>query len=184
MSRFRRVGPFALAVGAFLLAGALVNGAFWALRGLVHWGGQAPGEIGWLAYLLGAGLVLAVLALPWFVAERLLRPKLPPNEPKSTNGGRRDARPGNPGTDFPTGSQSVLVYINGGWQPALLVERTAAGAYVVYVPHAPDADSGAIYVVEAFQVTPLNIPARRMREIIRQAGKGLSGYAGELFATG
>lgn len=181
MNRFRRLGPFALAGGVFLAAGACVGGAFWALSGLGYLGDESPGEARWVAYLLGAGVVPTALVLLGFVTGRLFR-----NEPKNhfAENDRGTAGPTTPDTTPPTGSQGVLVYINGGWQPALFVERTAAGAYVVYVPHAPDARSGAVYVVESFQVTPLNIPTREMWEIIRRSGKGLSGHAGELFATG
>lgn len=89
-----------------------------------------------------------------------------------------------PETASSTKTQSVMVYVNGGWQPALLMERTATGANVVYVPQAPNARSGGIYVVESFQISPLDVPTNEMQEIIRHAGKGLAGHIGRLFEVG
>lgn len=167
MARPRQVVQLTVITLALLLVVVLLSRAVVTLYRLVQRlvDQSAVGER--LDYVLAGALllllpVLVVLARRWVTTAKSARP--------------------NPVA--PADAQSVLVYINGGWQPALLIERTPTGAYVVYVPHVPDARSGTVYVVEAFQVTPLNITARELRTIIRRVGKGLSHHTEKLFETG
>lgn len=167
MTRFRQLVQFTGLSVAVLLLVVLVSRALVVLYGLVQRlvDYLAVGEV--LEYALAVALLLLLPVLLVLAGRWLAR-----------------AKPEKPGLPAPAGAQSVLVYINGGWQPALLIERTPTGAYVVYVPHVPDARSGTVYVVEAFQVTPLDITTRELRAIIRRVGKGLSLHAGKLFEVG
>jgi len=166
MVRLRQFAQLLVLTIAFLLMAVLLSRAFVTVYGLVQRlvDSLAFGEL--LEYTL-AGALLMVIPVAVLLASRWLA----------------RAKPEKAGLPVPAGSQSVLVYINGGWQPALLIERTPTGA-VVYVPHVPDARSGTVYVVEAFQVTPLNITTRELRTIIRRVGKGLSLHAEKLFEVG
>lgn len=137
-----------------------------------------PGPIA----LVSGMLLAALLAL---AAGLLLHGAITKRAQRGLKGRTQEASvPEQTGPVSPVGSQSVLVYVNGGWQPALLIERAVSGAYVVYIPNAPDARSGTIYVVESFQVTPLNMPVQKMQDTIQHFGKGLSTYAGKLFENG
>lgn len=167
MARLRQFVQLVVMTTAFLLVVVLFSRAFVALYRLVQRMVEKLGVEELLDYTLATVLVILLLVLLFFITGRRV-------VVKSEKSGIV------PSVD----SQNVLVYVNGGWQPALLIERNATGAYVVYVPHVPNARSGAVYVVESFQVTPLNIPTREMEAIIRHAGKGLSDYTGKLFETG
>lgn len=167
MVRFRQFAQLLGLTIACLVVVVLLSRAFVTVYGLVQRlvDYLAVGEV--IEYALAGALLLLLPVLLVLAGRWLAR-----------------AKPEKPGLPAPAGAQSVLVYINGGWQPALLIERTPTGAYVVYVPHVPDARSGTVYVVEAFQVTPLDITTRELRAIIRRVGKGLSLHAGKLFEAG
>lgn len=167
MVRLRQFVQLMVMTTAFLLMAVLFGRAFVALYRLVQRIVENVGVEELLDYTLATVLILLMLVLLFLVAGR-----------------RVLIRSEKSGIASSLDSQSVLVYINGGWQPALLIERNVTGAHVVYVPHVPNARSGAIYVVESFQVTPMNIPTHEMQEIIRHAGKGLSEYTGKLFEAG
>ncbi|RPD39762.1 hypothetical protein [Chitinophaga barathri] len=72
---------------------------------------------------------------------------------------------------------SAVVYIQGGWQPCLLIEEGDNGWNVVYVPMAPAFTSGRTYVVEKHKVKKINIPIDKMKDVVERFGKGLSKYA-------
>lgn len=167
MARILQIVPLMIITGAVLLIAVLFGRAFVTLYGLLQQVIKSLGIEKPVDYALVTLLILGIVVLLFLVTRWLVATRTKQSEVTSA-----------------LGSQSVLVYLNGGWQPALLIERTATGAYVVYVPHAPTARSGTIYVVESFQVSPLNIPIGKMEEIIRHAGKGLSDHAGKLFETG
>ncbi len=68
---------------------------------------------------------------------------------------------------------SVLVKIGDAWQPAILVEQQGDQC-TVYVPIAPQATSGHIYLVNSSQVNHLHISLHAFQESIEQFGKGFS----------
>ncbi|AQG81987.1 hypothetical protein [Spirosoma montaniterrae] len=167
MARLRQFVQLTIITVAVLLVAVLFSRAFVTLYRLLQ---QIVEDLRigtWLDYTLVAILIIGILVLAGFIAGLLFVSK----SEKS-------------GLISSVDSQSVLVYINGGWQPALLIERDIAGANVVYVPHVPNAHTGAIYIVEPFQITPLNIPAHEMQTIIGQGGRGLSEHTGQLFDAG
>jgi DNA repair exonuclease SbcCD nuclease subunit len=172
--------------GAILLMAVLFSRAFVTLYQLLQRVLENLGVENWLDYTLATGLIVALI---YFIGWRLVLVRNANNWLKSNAlpifqayGNHEDT--GKSGAASLSGSQSVLVYINGGWQPALVIERAVMGAYVVYVPKAPHAHSGDIYVVESFQVKPLNMSIPTMQDTIEHFGKGLSVHTGKLFETG
>lgn len=72
---------------------------------------------------------------------------------------------------------SAIVYMHGGWQPCLLIEEGLNGWNVVLIPVAPNLTSGRMYVVEKHRVKKINLPLDKMKDVVENFGKGLSGYA-------
>lgn len=166
MTRFLRLVQLGSITTAFLLVAVLLGRL---LVALYRPGSSTVDPVDadkLVGYTLVTVLLSGLLLVLCYVAGRLM-----PGKPTDSTV-----------TDAPD-PQSVMVYINGGWQPALLIERAVTDAYVVYVPHAPTAHSGAIYVVESFQITPLNMSASALQEAIQHFGKGLSGHTDTLFET-
>jgi hypothetical protein len=71
---------------------------------------------------------------------------------------------------------TVLVEIDG-WQPAILVEETADGRCVVYVPGAPGATSGSVHIMDAASVRRLDAPLSAILKSLRFYGRGLGRIA-------
>ncbi len=167
MTRLRQFVLLTATTIVFFVVAVLFSRAFVTLYRLIQQVVENLGVEKLLDYALATGLMGFLLVLLFFTVRWLITTKL------------RAA-----GVGFSRNVQSVMVYINGGWQPALLIERAVSGAHVVYVPHVSNTRSGSIYVVESFQVTPLNISTHDMEEIIWNAGKGLSGHTEKLFEMG
>ncbi len=72
---------------------------------------------------------------------------------------------------------SAIVYMHGGWQPCLLIEEGSNGWNVVLIPVAPNLTSGRMYVVEKHRVKKINLPLDKMKDVVENFGRGLSGYA-------
>ena len=69
--------------------------------------------------------------------------------------------------------RAVLVQVDDGWSPGMLMERAADGRCVVFMADIPRSTSGAVYIVEAHQVRPLGVPMRELDKCIRRYGQGL-----------
>ncbi len=69
--------------------------------------------------------------------------------------------------------KAVMVKIDDGWSPAMLIEEDPAGNCTVFVPDVPKSNSGSVYIVEPAQVRHLNIKFRELDIAIRNYGKGL-----------
>jgi uncharacterized membrane protein len=66
----------------------------------------------------------------------------------------------------------VLARFDDAWQVAFQVERTADGRVVVYIPGAPDPWSGAVFVMTADRVEPLERTMAAAVRNIRSLGRG------------
>ena len=78
------------------------------------------------------------------------------------------------GRDEASFNRAVLVKIDDGWSPALLVEEGDDGKYTVFVPDVPKSNSGAVYIVEPEQIRLLKVNFNKLDIVIRSYGKGLS----------
>jgi len=65
-----------------------------------------------------------------------------------------------------TSRQGVLIWLDEAWQPAILIEKNADGWHVVYIPNAPNASSGRIYIVKADRLKLLPGSLHHMKESI------------------
>lgn len=78
------------------------------------------------------------------------------------------------GTEDSTLDRGVLVRIDDGWSPALMIEQGDDGKCTVFVPDVPKSNSGSVYIVEPDQVRHLNIKFKKLDMAIRNYGKGLA----------
>lgn len=190
MSRLLRFTQLTIITVAVLLMVVLFGRAFVTMYWLLQRVVEDLGVAKLLDYTLVAVLIVGILMLLYFVAVRKTIVQKVQNWLNANASEADDYKyvagvwAEQSASASSINTQSVMVYLNGGWQPALLIERTVTGAYVVYVPQVPNARSGAIYVVESFQVSPLNIPTHEMQKIIRHVGKGLAGHTSKLFEVG
>jgi uncharacterized membrane protein len=70
-------------------------------------------------------------------------------------------------------NRAVIVKIDDGWSPALLIEEGDDGRCTVFVPDVPKSNSGSVYLVDPEQVRPLNVTFNKLDLAIRNYGKGL-----------
>jgi uncharacterized membrane protein len=77
------------------------------------------------------------------------------------------------------GFRSALAEIEEALVPAFIVEEHADGRFTVFVPSAPTPASGAIYILAAGRVHPINVPLMTMVECISRWGAG----TGQLLAA-
>jgi len=75
--------------------------------------------------------------------------------------------------------KTVLVRLDDQAQMAFEVERLADGRVVVFLPGAPDAWSGAVALVDAERVTPLDIEMRDVVRLAKNLGKGTAAALGD-----
>ena len=66
----------------------------------------------------------------------------------------------------------VLMRLDDQSQVAFEVERLPDGRAILFVPGAPDAWSGAVVVVDADRVTPLDLDMRQVVRLAKNLGKG------------
>jgi uncharacterized membrane protein len=78
------------------------------------------------------------------------------------------------GTEESTFERGVLVRIDDGWSPALMIEEGDDGMCTVFVPDVPKSNSGSVYIVEPDQVKHLNVKFKVLDMAIRNYGKGLA----------
>ncbi len=86
--------------------------------------------------------------------------------------------------DQPENSTAVLVELNGGWQPGLLIERAISGVCIVFIPGSPHTVNGSVYVLPPYKVLLLNMPINKLTDSIQLGGKGLSAYVSNVFDAG
>lgn len=67
---------------------------------------------------------------------------------------------------------NVLVFVNGSWQPALLVEERH-GWLVVFVPLVPASNAGTIHIIQSARAKKTGLSPLDFRSSIQQFGKGL-----------
>jgi uncharacterized membrane protein len=70
-------------------------------------------------------------------------------------------------------NRAVIVKIDDGWSPALLIEEGDDGRCTVFVPDVPKSNSGSVYLVDPEQVRDLNVKFNKLDMAIRNYGKGL-----------
>jgi uncharacterized membrane protein len=75
--------------------------------------------------------------------------------------------------------EAVLARIEDAWQFALVVERIGATHVVVYVPGAPSATSGSVYVMDVDRVRPVNAPLSEVMKSLKGLGVGTAALLGE-----
>jgi uncharacterized membrane protein len=68
--------------------------------------------------------------------------------------------------------EAVLARIEDAWQFALVVERIGATHVVVYVPGAPSATSGSVYIMDADRVRPIDAPMSELAKCLKGLGVG------------
>jgi uncharacterized membrane protein len=66
----------------------------------------------------------------------------------------------------------ALVEIEDALVPAFIIEELAGGRFTVFVPSVPTPFAGAVYVVAATRVHPLNIPFTQAVKAVSQWGSG------------
>ena len=70
-------------------------------------------------------------------------------------------------------TRAVIVKIDDGWSPALLIEEGEDGRCTVFVPDVPKSNTGSVYLVDPEQVRPLDVNFNKLDLAIRNYGKGL-----------
>jgi uncharacterized membrane protein len=78
------------------------------------------------------------------------------------------------GKDESALERAILVRIDDGWSPAMLIEEGSDGKCTVFVPDVPKSNSGSVYIVEPDQVKHLNVKFKDLDIAIRNYGKGLA----------
>lgn len=79
---------------------------------------------------------------------------------------------GKPITDLP-----ILLKVGDYWQPAHLIEETADGNAVVFVPTAPSKENGQIFVVQTSSIKRLpDTSLGSLDEAIKSLGKGILSF--------
>ncbi len=69
---------------------------------------------------------------------------------------------------------AVLVRLGDAWQFGFQIEVLEAGKVAVFVPGAPSAHSGQIYVLTADRVSPVGVPPARILKCLSRLGVGSS----------
>lgn len=71
---------------------------------------------------------------------------------------------------------TALLRLDDAWHLAIVVDRCADGRSVVFVPEAPEAMSGAIFIVDADRVQPLNVPISDALRCVKRFGAGAPAF--------
>lgn len=74
--------------------------------------------------------------------------------------------------------EPLLIETEEGWALALLVERLPNGFCTVFLPDAPTPTSGAVRIVEASRVRPLDVPMFNVIACLTRSGSGAGELAG------
>ena len=75
--------------------------------------------------------------------------------------------------------QVVLARIEDAWQIAFLVERLEDGHLAVFVPGAPNPQSGSVYLMTEDRIKPAGIPPAVALKCLTRLGAGSSGLLRE-----
>ena len=75
--------------------------------------------------------------------------------------------------------KTVLVRLDDQAQIGFEVERLGDGRVIVFVPGAPDAWSGALVIMDADRVTPLDVEMRQVVLLAKNLGKGTAAALGD-----
>jgi hypothetical protein len=89
----------------------------------------------------------------------------------------RGAVGGFPGLSPESPPQPVLVKLDDGWAFALLVERLPDGFCTVFVPDSPTPTSGAVRIVEASRVRPVEASMLSLLSCLTRSGAGAGALA-------
>ncbi len=73
-----------------------------------------------------------------------------------------------------SGQQVIIVKLDDSWYPAVLVEPETNGMCTVFLPSAPQMNSGQVCVVEVQRVMKLNCGIKDLYQMQRGFGKGLA----------
>jgi uncharacterized membrane protein len=76
------------------------------------------------------------------------------------------------GVEKQTGHQPVLARIEDAWQIAFLVERLEGGHVAVFVPGAPNPQSGSVYFMTQDRIKVLDFPAAGALKCLKRMGAG------------
>jgi uncharacterized membrane protein len=76
------------------------------------------------------------------------------------------------GVEKQTGHQPVLARIEDAWQIAFLVERLEGGHVAVFVPGAPNPQSGSVYFMTQDRIKALDFPAAGALKCLKRMGAG------------
>ncbi len=77
----------------------------------------------------------------------------------------------------------ALLRTEEGWAFALIIERHPHGWYTVFIPDAPSPTSGAVRVVAASHVKPLDVPTLAMVGVLTKSGVGAGELVSHLLAA-
>jgi uncharacterized membrane protein len=77
-----------------------------------------------------------------------------------------------PGLNAETSPRPALVETDDGWAFALLVEQETEGRCTVFLPDSPTPTSGAVRIVEASRVRPLDVPMLSLLGCLTRSGAG------------
>jgi len=83
-----------------------------------------------------------------------------------------------------TRMEPSLVETDEGWAIALLVERLPNGFCTVFLPDAPTPTSGAVRIVEASRVRPLDVPVLNVLACLTRSGTGAGALAARALDEG
>jgi uncharacterized membrane protein len=76
------------------------------------------------------------------------------------------------GVESKQASEVVLARMEEAWQLAFLIERIDAGQMAVFVPGAPNPQSGSVFFLTADRVRPAGITAQAALKCLRRMGAG------------
>jgi uncharacterized membrane protein len=76
------------------------------------------------------------------------------------------------GVDPEQAQEVVLARIEDAWQVAFLIERLEPDHVAVFIPGAPNPQSGAVYFMTTDRIKPTNLPPARVLKCLRRVGVG------------
>jgi uncharacterized membrane protein len=165
------IAPIYLAILLLLKAMKSVAGVVRPLARLLPESFPAENVVSFLAVLMLCLLVGIVLGTPMGQATRIkmensLLQKIPGYE-MFRSMSRQLA-----GQSQETSWKPALAEIEGALVPAFIVEKLDDGRFTVFVPSVPTPLAGAIYILSAERVHPLNVPFTQAVKVITRWGEG------------
>ncbi len=80
--------------------------------------------------------------------------------------------------------KAALVEIEDALVPALIVEELDDGSFTVFVPSVPTPMAGAVYILAAHRVHPLDVPFTHIVKAIARWGSGSKDLVGAMERSG